>query len=207
MSLVMHSDWYTPAGPARPPFRPGSFMYLGERDAWLAVRNDSARVEVVFRTTDPGLKDRFANQGIFIWFDPGGGETRTFGVRYPVAWSGHQTGIDAVPGEPGSVEGPGAGRAGDDLEVYTDGFREHERYAKMDVPGLEPRFALSADTLTYELTVPLKGQGHDAYALDVAPGETVGISIETRATRTTGDGVSSILPFIVWHNIRLAARP
>jgi len=207
MSLVMQSDWSGMAAPGLSVPPAGAFFPLGERDAWLAVRNDSARITVAFTTTDPGLQDRILNQGIFVWFDPGGGETRAFGIRYPVAWSGAPLGLDAIPGQPGSVAGPGAGRPGDDLEVYSDAFREHERYAKADVPGLEVRTSVRADTLLYVLNVPLEGHGHDAYALNAAPGDLVGIGIETRDTRTTGESVGSILPFIVWRNVRLAARP
>jgi len=207
MSLVMQSEWSGAAPPAQSPYPSGVFVSLGERDAWLAVRNDSARVSIAFTTTDPGLQDRILNQGIFVWFDPGGGESRAFGIRYPVAWSGSPTGLDAVPGQPGSVEGPGAGRPGDDLEVYSDAFRQHDRYAKADVPGLEVQVRRRADTLIYLLTVPLRGHGHDSYALDAAPGEVAGIGIETRDTRTTGESAGSILPFIVWRNVRLAARP
>jgi len=204
MSLVLQSEWA--ASPGAPPWASG-FVSLGERDAWLAVRNGDDRLAIEFTTTDPGLRDRFVNQGLFVWFDPGGGEARTFGIRYPVAWSGHPTGIDAVPGQPGSVEGPGAGRAGDDLEVYTDGFREHDRYAKMDVPGLDVHAGIRADTLFFGLTVPLRGHGHDAYALNAAPGDLVGVGIETRDTRTTAETAGSILPFIVWCNVRLAVHP
>ena len=207
MSLVMQGDWSGAAAPAETLFTSGRFVSLGERDAWLAVRSDSARATIAFTTTDPGLQDRILNQGIFVWFDPGGGENRTFGIRYPVAWSGSPTGLDAVPGQPGSVEGPGAGRPGDDVEVYSDAFREHERYARADVPGLEVRTSRRGDTLMYLLAVPLRGHGHDSYALNAAPGDVVGIGFETRDTRTTGESAGSILPFVVWRNIRLAPRP
>jgi len=207
MSLVMQSDWSVSAGRDVLPSPAGRFVSLGERDAYLAVGNDSERVMLAFTTTDPGLQDRVLNQGIFFWFSPGGGERRAFGIRYPVAWSGSPTGLDAVPGQPGTVEGPGAGKTGNDLEVYADGFREHERYAKADVPGLEVSTGRRADTLFYTLMVPLAGHGHDAYAVTAAPGDVLGIGIETRDTRTTGESAGSILPFIVWRNVRLAAGP
>ena len=210
MSLAMQSIWADPGGGANSSAWRRALVPLGERDASLAIQNDEKFLHVAFTTTDPGLQDRILNQGIFIWFDPNGGEARGFGIRYPVAWGTLPASMDELPRPEGTLPGSpatGWGRAGDDLEVYTDGYKEYERIGKKDAGGIDVRVSKLSDTLLYQLSVPLRGYARGPYAVSAAPGDLIGVGIETRANRTTGESVGSVLPFKVWRNIRLAPRP
>ncbi len=183
---------------------------LGERDASLAIQNDEEYLHVAFLTTDPGLQERILNQGIFIWFDPNGGEARRFGVRYPVARSTLPASMDELPHPEGILPGSpatGWGRAGDDLEIYTDGYKEYERLGKKDAGGIEVQVTKLSDTLLCQLRVPLREHARGPYALSATPGDLIGVGIETRANRTTGESVDSILPFKVWRTVQLSSSP
>jgi len=50
-----------------------------------------------------------------------------------------------------------------------------------------------SDTLLYQLRVPLREACRGPYAVNAAPGDLIGVGIETRANRTTGESVGSIL--------------
>jgi hypothetical protein len=210
MSLAMRSTWADPAGGINSNAWRGALVPLGERDASLAIQNDEEFLHVTFTTTDPGLEDRILNQGIFIWFDPKGEEARRFGVRYPLAWGTLPASMDELPRPEGTTPGSagaGWGRAGDDLEIYTDGYKEYERIGKKDAGGIDVRVTKMSDTLLYQLTVPLREHAGGHYAVSAAPGDLIGVGIETRANRTTGESVGSILPFKIWRKVRLALQP
>ena len=210
MSLAMQSRWADSGGESDSNSWRRALLPLGERDASLAIQNDDKYLNVGFMTTDPGLQERILNQGIFIWFDPAGGEARRFGIRYPVAWGTLPASMDELPHpegtNPGSP-GTGWGRAGDDLEIYTDGYKEYERMGMKDARGIDVRVSKMSDTLLYQLTVPLREHSRGPYAVSAGPGDLIGVGIETRANRTTGESVGTILPFTVWRTIQLASLP
>ncbi len=210
MSLAMQSKWADPGGGIDSNAWRGALLPLGERDASLAIQNDDKYLNVAFMTTDPGLQERILNQGIFIWFDPAGGEARRFGIRYPVAWGTLPASMDELPHPEGTNPGSpgvGRGRAGDDLEIYTDGYKEYERVGMKDAGGIDVQVAKLSDTLLCQLRIPLRAHARGPYAVSAAPGDLIGVGIETRANRTTGESVSSILPLKVWRTVQLASPP
>lgn len=208
MSLAMQSKWTDSGGRIDPNAWRKAIFPLGERDASLAIQNDDKYLYVAFLTTDPGLQERILKQGIFIWFDPNGGEARKFGIRYPVAWGTLPASMDELPRSeetsPGSPA-TGWGRAGDDLEIYTDGYKEYERIGKKDAGGIDVQVSRLSDTLLCQLSVPLREHGRGPYAVNAAPGDLIGVGIETRANRTTGESIATILPFKVWKTAQLSS--
>ncbi len=64
-----------------------------------------------------------------------------------------------------------------------------------------------SDTLLCQLRVPLREHARGPYALSAAPGDLIGVGIETRANRTTGESFGSILPFKVWRTVQLSSSP
>ncbi len=210
MSLAMQSGWADSGGEIDANAWRRAIRPLGERDASLAIQNDDKFLHIAFLTTDPGLQDRILNQGIFIWFDPGGGEARRFGIRYPLAWGTLPASMDELPRSEGALSGSpatGWGRAGDDLEIYTDGYKEYERVGMKDAGGIDVQVAKLSDTLLCQLRIPLRAHARGPYAVSAAPGDLIGVGIETRANRTTGESVSSILPLKVWRTVQLASPP
>jgi hypothetical protein len=210
MSLAIQSNWTVHGGEIDSDSWRRAILPLGERDASLAVQNDDYFLYVAFMTTDPGLRDRILNQGIFIWFDPNGGEARSFGVRYPVAWGTLPASMDELPRAEETLPGSpatGWGKAGEDLEIYTDGYKEYERLGKKDAGGIDVRVSKLSDTLLYQLRVPLREHARGPYAVNAAPGDLIGVGIETRANRTTGESVGSMLPFKVWRMVQLSSHP
>ncbi len=208
-SLALQSSWNDAGGAPDPNGWRGSLISLGDRDASIAVQNDSRFVIVAFTTTDPALVERILHQGIFIWFDPYGGEAHRFGIRYPVAWGALPVSVDGAPRPdanlPGSF-GPGWGKPGDDLEIYTDGYKEYERLGKKDAGGIDVAVSKLSDTLLCQVRVPLRGTAPSPYALNASPGDLIGVGIETRANLASVESIGSILPLHSWRQIRLAVR-
>jgi hypothetical protein len=208
-SLALQSRWMDSGSGMDPgPWR-AALISLGERDASLAVQNGADYLQVSFITTDPALQERILHQGIFLWLDPDGGEAHRFGIRYPVAWGAMPVSVDGEPhpaGDRPGAFGPGWGKPGDDIEVYTDGYKEYERVGKRDAGGIDAEIARISDTLLCQFRVPLRGGAASPYALGAAPGEMIGVGIETRVNLTSVESINAILPLHAWRQIRLAAR-
>jgi hypothetical protein len=210
MSLAIVGTWTDPGRrPDQDSWRTRLFP-LGERDASLAIQNDDRSMRVVFTTTDPALRDRILKQGIYFWFDPNGGERRVFGIRYPVAWSALPVSVDGEPRteepSPGSPEA-GWGKPGEDIEIYTDGYKEYERIGKKDAGGIDAQVMKFSDTLVCQIRVPLGEHPGMPYTLGAVPGDIIGVGVETRSNPTTGESISTLLPFQAWRKIQLARRP
>ena len=209
-SLVLQSKWGDPGKSVDSDARQGTFIPLAEREASYAIQNDDTRLRIAFMTTDPDLQERIRTEGMMIWFDPEGGEARRLGIRYPVAWGSLPGSLDGVPqaeGAPPGSRGAGWGKPGDELEIYTDGYNEHERMGRRDAGGISVHIAMMSDTLLYDISVPFRGRGPGPYVLDAAPGGLIGVCFETRDTRLAANSAASIIPFQVWKKIRLAPHP
>lgn len=206
-SLALQSTW-TLSGGDDGSWR-GGLSPLGDRDSYISIRNDDMFLHVAFTTTDPALQDRILKQGIFFWFDQTGGEGRRFGIRYPVAWGTMPASMDAAPRTGETESGfpiAGYGKPGDDVEIYTDGYKEYERLGKKDAGGIDVRVARLSDTLLCQVKIPLRGRARGPYALGAGPGDMIGVGIETRANLTSIESLDSILPFQAWRQVRLASR-
>jgi hypothetical protein len=50
----------------------------------IGVRNDSQFIFIMFKSVKPGIASQVLHGGLTVWFDPKGGDGKTFGLRFPV---------------------------------------------------------------------------------------------------------------------------
>src|SRR5262249_302345 len=87
---------------------PGNLEPFADKPLAVQFQNDSDYLYLRFSATDPATRQQIIRQGLTVWFDPGGGTKKHFGIRYPV--------IDKAQypssGQPGSGGGGGYGGYG-----------------------------------------------------------------------------------------------
>src|SRR4029453_12530608 len=72
---------------------PGPLVPVEENHPLLtAAMNDGQYLYLVLSTNDASVRRQIFRQGLIVWFDPGGGEKKHFGLKYPVGVSGDETG-------------------------------------------------------------------------------------------------------------------
>jgi len=189
-----------------------AILPLGERDASLASRTTIKYLHVAFLTTDPGLRDRILNQGIFIWFrsERGGGEEvrasaiRLHGVRCRPPWTSFRIPKTTLPGSPAT----GWGKAGKIWRSTRTGTRSTSGWGKKTPGELMCGSRSCSDTLLYQLRVPLRSMVRGPYAVNAAPGDLIGVGIEN--SRQPHHGRIRRLRYFrsrSWRTVQLSSSP
>lgn len=172
-------DWY------------GNLQPFGSDPVAIQFLNDGDYLYVRLTASDAGTRMQIMRQGMTIWFDPGGGTKKKLGIRYPVV----------ERGGPGGEGRAGRGRRGDDpsseeaepsdrVDVLGPGKDDARSLTRDHLQGMDVAIRSEQGTLQYELKVPLGRSADHPYALDVAPGKTIGVGLETAKTpqRSYGQG-------------------
>jgi hypothetical protein len=154
--------------------------------------NDGEFLYVRLTASDAAARMQIMRLGMTIWFDPSGGTKKKFGIRYPVVDQGHGPGNDA-DGPPSAPGGPGGRRrrGGEDpppgesatprdrVDIVGPGKDDARSLTREHLSGVEVAIHAEQGTLQYELKVPLARSGDHPYAIESAPGKTIGVGVET----------------------------
>lgn len=180
-------DWY------------GAPQPFGGDPVAIQFLNDGEFLYVRLTASDAGARMQIVRQGMTVWFDPGGGTKKKFGVKYPVVERGEldAQGIGGIGGF-----GGGRGRRGDNpppddsiapvdrVDILGPGKDDARSLTRGHLSGLDVAIRAEQGTLQYELKVPLVRTADRPYAIETAPGKTIGIGLETAKLqqRSAGTG-------------------
>jgi hypothetical protein len=153
--------------------------YAAKGKFMLSVVNDDEYLYLCISTREEQLQTQLMGMGATVWFDPEGGTTKGFGIKYPL---GRQ------PGErpPAMSRNDGNDqtremRGGSLLEMEVVGADETDRVRLLVTNSMGIRSAIARSVegmLAYELQVPLKRTPEHPYALGVLSSSHVGLGIE-----------------------------
>lgn len=158
-------DWYAHLRP------------LDKENMSMAVLNDDEYLYVSMLTSDPTLIRQITMRGLVLWIDPEGGAEQTIGLQFPIGAT--NTGR-SVP-TPRNTEEHEAIFAASllDMEMLRDAGEERARIPANSIPGVATGASLKNGTLFYEVRLPLASGGPFTFAADAAPGETIGVGLES----------------------------
>ena len=161
--------------------RDGAITVDGRYDDWcghldpfeaapVAVQflNDNEYLYMRLTASSTAERMQIVRRGFTVWFDPGGGTKKQFGVRYPVVEHGTGPEMDdrgASPADRIDVLGPGK----DDARMLTRDFAR----------GIDVAIRNEQGTLQYELRVPLAKSADHPYAIEAVAGKPIGFGLET----------------------------
>jgi hypothetical protein len=168
-----------------------------------AAANDEQFLYILLRTRDAAVRAQILGQGFIVWFDPGGGEKKNFGVKYPVGM-----GADEMPGrgrgfrraDAGAPADPAQGVAPPEppnrLEVFGPEKDDARSLVADKAPGLSVKVGQVEGALVYELKVPLARTDASPYAIRSKSGALIGFGLETlkkeRPKREGGGGFGGL---------------
>jgi hypothetical protein len=162
--------------------------FVEKKNVSLGVANDEDYLYICLVATDRELLRQIIVRGLTLWFDPEGGKEKTFGIRFPLGLI-----------ESGLMRMPGRGRGGNQetvpetmrenfeqsltkIEVIWPEKKERLRFDNVSaLPGIAVKVKLSdaADTLIYEIKVPLLQTEQHRFAIGTEAGERLGVGFET----------------------------
>jgi hypothetical protein len=171
-----------------------SWLLLG----MVAAVNDGEFLYVRLTASDAATRRQIMRQGMTVWFDPAGGTKKRFGVRYPVVERGGPDG-EGRGGRRGGSGGEGGGRGEgtpdeseaprDRVDILGPGKDDARSLTRDHLSGLDVALRSEQGTLQYELKVPLARSADHPYALDAAPGKTIGVGLETAKMQQRSPGM------------------
>jgi hypothetical protein len=181
--VVVDGDYGEWKGPLTPLEDHGSIT--------AAALNDGDSLYIVLSTSDPVMRMQILRQGLIVWFDPGGGTKKRFGVKFPVG-----AGLDADAargwgtrrGRDGAAQGSGAPdrdretnrlEPANRLEVFGPEKDDARSFVADKVPGIAVKVGTVERALVYELKVPLEKTGDFPYAIGAKRGALIGLGLET----------------------------
>lgn len=157
----------------------GALTSIEKENLSLGVLNDGAYLYLALVSSDRQLVNQMMIRGFTVWFDAAGGKEKTLGLRFPLGLMA--SGAQVSPRE--MQQNPDARR-----ELFEASLTEMEilesedksrRFPRHAVQGIEVMAKIDAGTLVYELQIPLRaGEGH-TFAIDAAPGDVIGVGLET----------------------------
>ena len=189
-------DWY------------GNLQPFGEAPVAIQVLNDGEFLYLRLTASDAATRMQIMRQGMTVWFDPGGGTKKKFGIRYPVVERGGAEGGRGSRGGFGGGRGGrgGGGRGGDReqpegtpddqatpadrVDIIGPGKDDARSLTRDHLSGVDVAIRVEQGMLQYELKVPLAHSADHPYAIDTQPGKTIGLGLETAKMqqRSPGEG-------------------
>jgi hypothetical protein len=183
--------------------RDGAIAVDGKFDDWyghlqpfasdpVAIQflNDDGFLYIRLTASDAATRMQIRRLGMTIWFDPSGGTKKKFGIKYPAVEPGEGRGGPGGRGRRGEGPPDDAIDAGDRVDIIGPGKDDARSLTRDHLAGVEVAIRNEEGTLDYELKVPLAHTTDRPYAIDTAPGRTIGVGLETgkMQQRTFGTG-------------------
>lgn len=156
--------------------------YIEDKNIALGFANDDQFLYISLSGIRRDLQRQILTMGLIFWFDPDGGKEKTFGIKFPVGRIGQR-------GLPQQRQGWGEEseeerlsrqkKALEDIEIFTDGDDEPFRMRVGEAMGIAAKVSGLPESMTCELKIPLSEGAGFPYAINVTPGSTLGVGLET----------------------------
>jgi hypothetical protein len=161
----------------------GTKAFLEQEQVFLSFLNDQEYLYVALMASQNPTGDQIMRQGLTVWFDPKGEESKTFGVKFPQgAFSGERP-REFGRKRPEDVTENQVNEGNEEIDILTSEKGEPEKIGvdQAKNEGLEVRAAFSNELFVYELKIPLLASPGRPLAIGAQPGTQIGIGIEAPA--------------------------
>ena len=164
-----------------------TLTYVEEFNISVGIANDTDYLYICAVVENPLVRMQVMRQGLTVWFDPKGGRKKAMGLRFPLGYQGMRE-PPAEFGEEPDIEKlqrtfP---MSLNELEILGPNRKDVRRMRKAEAKGVDVAMSFSSGKLVYELKIPLIKSSNRPYAINVRPGSSFGIGIETSPSRDMG---------------------
>lgn len=177
---------------------PGNLEPFADKPLSLQFQNDGDYLYLRFSASDPATRMQILRQGLTVWFDPGGGTKKHFGIRYPVidhaqydsgqgrtggggGYGGHRggSGGSGTPPEGGGSSAEPEPSRTERVDILGPGKDDAREMTRDHLPGIDVALRTEQGVLQYELKVPLAKSSDHPMAIEAQTGKPVGFGFET----------------------------
>ncbi|MCX6134340.1 MAG: hypothetical protein NTU47_11055 [Ignavibacteriales bacterium] len=166
-----------------------STLFVQKDDIRFGVMNDNEFLYVCVISSKPNIGRQIIFRGMTVWFDPNGGEKKTFGVRFPIGMR-----MGTMPMKPDDEETDQRGNRFDamnrqalsDFEFIGPTEKDLQMVSRLQGQGIEMHLTSAPERFVYELKIPLAYSSAHPYAIESRPGAPIGVGFETNALQRPG---------------------
>jgi len=173
---------------------PGNLEPFADKPLSLQFQNDGEYLYMRLAASDNATRIQILRQGLTVWFDPGGGTKKHFGIRYPVidkaqypdsgqggrgggGYGGHRGG--SQPGHEGTPESePAEPSRTERVDILGPGKDDAREMTRDHLPGIDVALRTEQGILQYELKVPLARTEDHPMAIEAQAGKPVGFGFD-----------------------------
>ncbi len=161
--------------------------YAEKAKVSLTLLNDAHNMYIRLNTRDRGVQAQVMRMGFTVWFDPGGGRHKTFGIRFPLGMQDIGMPMMAREGmqDPEAIERM-IEESMDELEILDPLEKPIYRMFSLEAAsqGIDAKVGFSKGNLVYEMKVPLSQDEEHLYAVGINKdnkdtSKVIGIGFET----------------------------
>ncbi len=164
-----------------------TLTYVEEFKVSVGITNDLDYLYICAVVENPLVRMQVMRQGLTVWFDPKGGRKKVFGLRFPFGSQGRREPPAEFAEEPDIEKLQRTFPLSfNELEILGPNQKEKQRMRKAEAKGIDVAMSFSSGKLVYELKIPLMNRSDRPYAINVRPGSSFGIGIETSPRRDMG---------------------
>lgn len=158
----------------------GAMLFFEEDNVSVGLLNDENFLYICMIAEDQFIRSQVMRQGFTLWFDPDGGNEKTFGIKYPVGMQASDL-PRGMRRDEQSIDRPRQvpRRQMNELEIHGPGKDEVKKMLIEEAKGIEIDIEFSSGMLVYELKVPLIQSEQHPYAIGAEAGSSIGIGLET----------------------------
>jgi hypothetical protein len=134
----------------------GSLYLLKKANVMVGARNDSENLYICFVTNDQAAQREIMRNGLTVWFDPSGGSSERYGIKFPLS-AGFNS--PKEPGSSGSVASP-AGDFSPAIADSANGIKPSpsETFSRTGADDIQKsvQFIITDEDRTQDLSMNLK---------------------------------------------------
>jgi len=174
---------------------PGNLEPFADKPLSLQFQNDGEFLYMRLSASDPATRMEILRQGLTVWFDPGGGTKKHFGIRYPVVDRAQYAGSQGTGGgygghggrnrgsgdrPPGDPDNPSAESSPTErVDILGPGKDDAREMTRDHLPGIDVALRTEQGILQYELKVPLAKSSDHPMAIEAHSGKPVGFGFDS----------------------------
>lgn len=158
-----------------------TLYYFESKMLSIGFFNDESDLYVCLLAEHPMLQAQVVSQGFTLWFDPGGGKEKSFGIKFPIGMQNMHEQMDFMRTQESGPDREKMRQAFEkslaDLEILRAGAVK-QRIPVDEAKGIEIKVRNETGLFVYELKVPLKSDEEHPYAIGAKAGTEIGIGLE-----------------------------
>ena len=164
----------------------GVMVYFENQNISVGLLNDENFIYLCLIADDPQIRSQVLGNGLMLWFDPEGGNKKSFGIKYPVGIQ-----LDEAFRRMGINKGEREGFKDkermkeflkgtlSELEILSSGRKDGKRMLIDEARGIEVKFEAYSGMIVYECKIPFSNNDEHPYTVGAKAGAMIGVGIET----------------------------